>query len=163
MRQTFMSRGLVVMALVVSTACGTTTTPTRTHATTDAAVEVQRESMGAAEPPNAKGETLEMTRVTFPPHFRIPTHTHPGTQLAFIEHGTLTYAVVRGGDVTVHAPDGTSRRLKPGDQAQVSAGSWLVEEPGVVHYGSNKTSAKVVILTSALLKTGQPASTEVKE
>ena len=163
MWQTLAGRGFVVMAIVVSTACGSTSTATKARPSASAtAVDVQREVMGSADPPNAPGVTLHMTRVTFPPGYRIPTHTHPGTQLAFVERGTLTYEVVRGGSVTIHEPDGTTQRLGPGDKTQIPAGSWLVELPGVVHYGSNETSTEVVVLTSALLGKGKPISTEVK-
>ena len=163
MWQTFMGRGLVVMALVASAACGSTSKPAEPDPSTAATgVDVQRESLGSTDPSNAKGQTLHMTRVIFPPGYRIPTHTHPGTQLAFVERGTLTYAVVRGGEVAVHVPDGTTKRLRPGDKTQIPAGSWLIEEPGVVHYGSNETSTKVVVLTSALLGKGKPVSTEAK-
>ena len=163
MWQTLVGRGLVVMAVLVSTSCGSTSAPTKPRPTASStAVDVQREVMGTADPPNARGESLSMTRVTFPPGYRIPTHTHPGTQLAFVERGTLTYEVVRGGSVTIHRSDGTTQRLGPGDRTKIPAGSWLVELPGVVHYGWNQTSAEVVVLTSALLGKGKPVSTEVK-
>lgn len=174
MRTRAASMLLVAAALLTWVACGTDTRPTVAEATataestatakstpTSESPDIIREEMGSTDPSNAPGETLYMTRVRFTPGYRIATHTHPGTQLAFVEKGTLTYTVVRGGSVPVHDPDGEIRHLGPGETTQLPSGSWIVENEGVVHYGRNDTDGEVVLLTSAILEKGEPISTPV--
>lgn len=158
-------RSLATALMLVCIGCGTyeppSARPTPMHSSTPAA-DVARQAMGSVDPENAEGETLSMTRVTFPPHYRLASHTHPGTQMAFVEEGTLTYGVVRGGRVTIHGPDGSTRRLGPGKETEIETGSWFVENPGLVHYGANDTSGEVVLQTTALFRTGAAPSTERK-
>ena len=159
---------LAVSAVLVVSGCGADTQPRGAEATATAestpsatSADIVREELGSTEPKNAPGETLYMTRVTFEPGYRIPTHTHAGVQMAYIEKGTLTYTVVRGGSVPINE-DGKTRVLGSGETTEVAAGTWIVENEAVVHYGRNETDEEVVILTSALLESGEPFSTEVR-
>jgi len=128
-----------------------------------AAGQPAREELGAAKDPvGAKGRTLGLTRVTIPAGAALAPHTHPGTEIARIERGTLTYTVDRNGSVSVWRGDaGSARRLRtlrPGQTARLRRGDWIVEPPGMVHHAANRTDGKVVILLSSLFPDGAAAS-----
>src|SRR5262245_48911392 len=56
-----------------------------------------REALAAENDPiGAPGKTLALSRVTIPPGVRLAPHRHPGTQVAYIDAGTLTYSVRTG-------------------------------------------------------------------
>jgi quercetin dioxygenase-like cupin family protein len=116
----------------------------------------------AKNPVGGKGRTLGLVRVTIPAGAQLAAHTHPGTEIARIEAGTLTYTVDRNGSVPVWRGDvGSGRRLRtlrPGQTARLRAGDWIVEQPGMVHHAANNTGKPVVILLSSLFPTGAPAS-----
>jgi quercetin dioxygenase-like cupin family protein len=117
----------------------------------------------AKNPVGGKGRTLGLTRVTIPAGAQLAAHTHPGTEIARIEQGTLTYTVERDGSVPVYRGDaGSARRLRvirPGQTARLRAGDWIVEQPGMVHHAANNTGGRVVILLSSLFPNGAPPST----
>ena len=50
----------------------------------------------AADPAGAPGRTLALSRVTIPARTALALHHHPGTQIAYIQRGTLTYTVKTG-------------------------------------------------------------------
>ena len=79
----------------------------------------------AKNPVGGKGRTLGLTRVTIPAGAQLAAHTHPGTEIARIEHGTLTYTVERNGSVPVYRGDAGSARklrtLRPGQTARLRA------------------------------------------
>jgi quercetin dioxygenase-like cupin family protein len=128
---------------------------------------VVREVLSQGEPTAAPGRILQLVRFTIPAHAKLPVHTHPGMQTAWLESGSLKYSVVRGGPVTVTRAgagigtpgpvemllDGQSTIFKPGD-------SWA-EPEGMVHFAENVGDDQVVILVASLLAQGAPASTLV--
>ena len=119
----------------------------------------------AVDPTGARGRTLALSRVTIPPHVRLALHRHPGTQVAFVRRGTLTYTV-RDGVVGVRrgAADQSPRLVRsvgPGQTGVVRAGEWVVERPRDVHFGANRGDRPVVILLATLFRTGSPASIPV--
>jgi len=119
----------------------------------------------AVDPTGARGRTLALSRVTIPPHTRLALHRHPGTQVAYVRRGTLTYTV-RDGVVSVRrgAADQSPRlvrRIGPGQTGVVRAGEWVVERPRDVHFGANRGDRSVVILLATLFRTGSPASIPV--
>jgi quercetin dioxygenase-like cupin family protein len=112
------------------------------------------------DPAGAKGQTLGLSKVTVPPGAKLALHVHPGTQTAYIESGTLTYSV-KTGSVPVYrgAADQKPklvRRVTAGHTAQVRAGQWLIEKPGVQHFAANRGSKPIVILAATLLQDGKP-------
>jgi quercetin dioxygenase-like cupin family protein len=131
-----------------------------------AGAAAKREALGRQPNPiGAPGRTLGLARVVIPPGVRLPLHRHEGTQVAYVQRGTLTYSVFRG---AVEVMRGSSdarptrvRRIGPGDTAIIAAGQWLVEEPGDVHRAANRGSAPVVVLLASLLRTGAPPATPV--
>jgi quercetin dioxygenase-like cupin family protein len=118
-------------------------------------------------PAGAPGRTLALSRVTIPAHTRLGLHRHPGTQIAYVQKGTLSYTV-RTGVVTVYrgAADQDPqvvRRIGPGETGPVDTGEWVVEQPSDVHFGANDGDGTVRILLATLFKTGRPPSIPVTE
>ena len=110
----------------------------------------------------AKKKTLGLSRVTIPPGATIALHHHQGTQVAYIQAGTLTYTVKSGSVTVMSGPSDAPklvRKIKAGQTGKILAGQWIVEQPTTVHMARNAGTAKVVIYLSTLLKTGAPPST----
>ena len=119
----------------------------------------------AADPAGAPGRTLALSRVTIPARTALALHHHPGTQIAYIQRGTLTYTV-KTGVVNVYrgAADQSPRvvrRVKAGHKGVVHAGEWVIERPTVIHSGANDTDRPLVILLATLFRTGSPPSIPV--
>jgi quercetin dioxygenase-like cupin family protein len=104
--------------------------------------------------------------VKITPAARIALHHHPGTQLAYIERGVLTYSVHTGSVAVMRgAADQTPklvRRIDDGETAKIRAGEWIVEQPSTIHRARNAGSAPVVILLATLFTNGSPPSLPVK-
>jgi quercetin dioxygenase-like cupin family protein len=119
----------------------------------------------AVDPAGSRGRTLALSRVTIPAHTRLELHRHPGTQVAYIQDGTLTYTV-RSGVVKVYRGGGAQnptvvRRVAAGQTGTVRAGEWVIERPRVVHFGTNEGDRPVLILLATLFRNGSPASIRV--
>jgi len=119
----------------------------------------------AVNPVGARGRTLGLSRVTIPPGVQLAVHRHAGTQIAYIQKGTLTY-YVQTGAVRVYrgAADENPvvvRRITAGHSAKIFTGDWLIEQPHVIHYGANDGSTPVVILLATLFVNGAPPSIPV--
>jgi quercetin dioxygenase-like cupin family protein len=121
----------------------------------------------AVSPTGARGETLGLSRVLIPPKARLALHVHPGTQIAYIDKGTLTYTV-KTGSVSVYTGDAEKnrklvRRITAGHTAKVRPGQWLIEKPHVQHFGENTSSKPIVILAATLFENGKPPAIPVAE
>jgi len=119
----------------------------------------------AVDPVGAKGRTLGLSRVTIPPHVQLALHHHAGTQIAYVQKGTLTYFVKTG---TVKVFRGAAdqhprvvRRVTAGKTGKVFAGEWVIEQPHVIHFGANDGHHTVVILLATLFANGSPPSIPV--
>lgn len=123
---------------------------------------VVREALAASgNVRGSEGRDLGLSRVTVMPGAELPVHTHPGTQVAYVEQGTLTYRVVEGRVRVMRgsADDPTLVRvIDAGERGRVRAGQWLVEQPDDVHQGANRGDVPVVIFTATLLRQGKPAA-----
>lgn len=116
----------------------------------------------AVNPTGARGRTLALSRVTIPPRTRLALHHHPGTQIAYIQSGTLTYTV-KTGVVPVYrgAADQSPRlirRVRAGHSGVVRTGEWVIERPNVIHFGANRGRTPLVILLATLFTNGSPPS-----
>lgn len=135
-------------------------------------------SAGPSEPPAPKynslarkvapigspGRALGLSRVVIQPGAKIPLHYHEGTQVSYIQTGTLTYTVKTGGVKVMKGPgdDGkVVRRIRAGQTGKIRAGQWLVEQPGTHHKAANKGKGKIVIYLANLLKKNAAPSTLV--
>jgi quercetin dioxygenase-like cupin family protein len=119
----------------------------------------------AVDPAGGHGRTLALSRVTIPAHTQLALHRHPGTQLAYIQKGTLTYTV-RTGVVNVYRGAADQhprvvRRVAAGQSGTVHAGEWVIEKPHVVHFGANDGDRPIVILLATLFSNGSPPSIPV--
>jgi hypothetical protein len=113
----------------------------------------------------APGKTLGLSRVTIPPGVRLPLHRHAGTQIAYIDSGTLTYTVRTGLVRVAKGPSDSKHRIvrviRAGQTGPIAAGEWIVEQPTEIHYAENKGSKPVVIYLSTLFPIGAPPSIDV--
>jgi quercetin dioxygenase-like cupin family protein len=122
---------------------------------------VERQQLQSAVSDKALGQTLELTRVIIPAGMDIAAHTHPGTQLAVVTEGTLTYTVIKGEVQVTHGAgksDAKVETVKSGQSVQVQTGDSLVETVGMVHTAKNNGKGPVVIYLSALFPNGAAAS-----
>lgn len=121
----------------------------------------------AVNPAGARGQTLGLSRVVIAPGAKLARHVHPGTQIAYIDKGTLTYTV-KTRSVSVYrgnAEDSATlvRRVTAGQTAKLAPGEWIVEKPHAQHFGANQTRKPVVVLAATLLENGKPAAIPVPQ
>ena len=127
--------------------------------------EVTREILGQTSPAQAPGYELYLVRVIVPAGAELAPHTHPGTQVAHIEQGTLTYSIISGTATVVRA--GTDG--EPGESEEVTGpvtvklrrGDTVIETVGLVHEAANRGKKKIIIVLTALLTEGAPLSEPV--
>src|SRR4051812_46013839 len=147
---------LAAPALAAASAAGALTTA-------GGAPTATRHALASVNNPiGAKGRMLGLSEVLIPAGAVIPLHHHTGTQVAYIDAGTLTYTV-KTGSVPVYkgAADGTQklvRRITAGHTGRISQGQWLVEQPSVVHTAANRGNGTVQIHLANLLPNGDPPS-----
>ncbi len=132
------------------------------QATPTATPAVSSQILGTGLPPAAPGETLYLYRAMIEPGARIVPHTHPGTQVASIVAGELTYTVIQG-EVTVTraasgGTPGPTEHVMSGQEVVLRPGDSLVEQIGMIHQARNDGGETVVILISSLFRTGEPLS-----
>ncbi len=128
-----------------------------------AAAPVVREALAQkTNPTGGKGRTLGLSRVVIRPGATIASHHHPGTQISYIDKGTLTYSVESGGVKVQKGPADDHpklvRRIDAGSTARIKPGQWLVEQPTAVHHAANRGDVPVVIYLSTLFPKGAPPS-----
>ncbi len=111
----------------------------------------------ASPAPVADGE-LALGRVTLLAGAVLPPHYHPGTQIAVIVQGTLTYTVYSGA-IELYRHGSTSADpeiVSAGETVEVRPGDALVETPGAVHQGRNIGASPVIIYLSTLFPANAP-------
>lgn len=137
-------------------------------ATPTATPAVAREVLSQGEPSAAPGQILQLVRFVIAPHAKLPVHTHPGMQTAWLESGELTYTVVKGGPVAVTragaglGTPGPVETLADGQTTVFHPGDSWAEPQGMVHFAENAGDAPVVILVASLLVEGAPPSTVIQ-
>jgi quercetin dioxygenase-like cupin family protein len=114
-------------------------------------------------PIGSKGRTLGLSKVIIPAHTQLALHHHPGTQVAFVASGTLTYTVESGSVAVMKgaAASGAAKtmlRITAGKTGVIHAGEWIVEEPSTIHSGANRTSKPVIVYLATLFPIGSPAA-----
>jgi quercetin dioxygenase-like cupin family protein len=124
---------------------------------------VVREALAqTTHPRGAKGKTLALTRIVVRPGAKLALHHHPGTQIAHIERGVLTYTVERGKTVIKEGPadEGPKvvRKLRAGDTARIKPGQWVVEQPSSHHHAANRGDERIVLYLATLFRRGAPPS-----
>ena len=150
---------LAIFAGLVVIACGDDDDAQNSFADDFTAVVRQELASGGSEA--APEQLLELTRVIIPVGAQVTPHFHPGTQLAFITEGTLTYTVIDGEAGVTRAADSSSAKVeifRTGDTLELQPGDSIREPNGMVHMASNDGDEPVVIYLSSLFPEGQPAS-----
>ena len=155
----------IVLAIAIAVTQERRDSEGSTLATPSASSGITRTVLVGTTPAAAPDQSLQLARIVIEPGTTLPVHEHPGTQLASIVSGDLTYNVVLG-DVRVEraAVDSTPGPvdvLHAGEQTVLHPGDAVVETEGVQHYGANLGSVDVVILAASLLEAGMPASIPV--
>lgn len=112
-------------------------------------------------PIGANGRALGLSRVVIQPGAQIPLHLHQGTQLGYIQNGTLTYTVEKGLARVMTGPGDNARQvrvIRAGQTGKIKTGQWLIEQPSNHHRAANNGDKPVVILLSnLLLKNAKPS------
>ncbi len=124
---------------------------------------VVREPLAQTKKPRGtRGRTLGLTRVIVKPGAKLALHHHPGTQIAFIEGGVLTYTVETGSVAVRRGPADDHpklvRKIKPGQTAKLKKGQWIVEQPNTHHHAANRGDERVILYLATLFRTGAPPS-----
>jgi quercetin dioxygenase-like cupin family protein len=123
---------------------------------------VAREPLAQADHPRgADDKTLGLSRVTIMPGSVLASHHHPGTQIAYIAGGTLTYSVETGSVKVMTGPSDDPtlvRRIRAGETGKIRSGRWIVEQPDENHHAANRGGSPVVIYLATLLPDGAPPS-----
>jgi len=119
---------------------------------------ITRTILGVVDPPNSPGQTLFLQRVEIDPGAQLSEHFHDGAQVARVESGTLTYNIVSG-DAPVVRANGTKETFTGPTVVTLAPGDTVTETAQLVHFGANGGSEKVVIVASALLKSGSGLAT----
>lgn len=113
------------------------------------------------DPIGAKGRTLGLSHVLVPAKSKLALHHHPGTQIAYIAAGTLTYTVKRG-STSVYRGDAEHAKLvrviRAGHTALIPQGQWVVEQPSSVHRAANNGNGTIEIYLATLFPNGAPPS-----
>ena len=152
------SRALVVLAVVAATSAAAAVYAIASPGTVPKPV-LRLQIAAANNPIGAKGRTLGLSKVIVPAGVQLGLHHHPGTQVAYIASGTLTYSV-KAGSVSVMkgpAPGGTTvLRIQAGHSGAIHAGEWIVEEPTTIHSAANKGTKPVTIYLATLFPIGSP-------
>lgn len=119
---------------------------------------IASEVLVRATPVAVDDAELALGRVTIMPGAAIPSHEHPGTQIAAVIQGTLTYTVYTSDVAWYHGadPDGRPEPIVAGQTVDVQSGDALVETPGSIHQGRNDGAVPVVIYLSTLFPSGSP-------
>jgi quercetin dioxygenase-like cupin family protein len=153
---------LLVTAMVLTAAASAYATTTLRARAADEAPVVRTVLAEKVNPAGAKGRTLGLSRIVVVPGAELALHRHPGTQIATVMRGTLTYWVVRGGPVTVHRGDRLMRKVRPGQRTQIRPGEWVVEPPGTIHHAANRGRQEIELLLSTLFRNGAPPAIPVR-
>ncbi len=161
-----LAAALTLLAAVALTGINAQDTPA-TPAASPTVPAVVRNVLAAELPAAAAGQELQLVRYVIQPDTRLATHVHPGTQIASIEAGVLTYTVLTGEVPVLRAVTGgtpiPAETIWAGQTTELQPGDAVIERPGAVHFGENRGTEPVVILAATLLTAGQPAAIPVND
>ena len=108
-------------------------------------------------PNDAPGKVLQLERITISPDASIPTHTHPGAYVIYVESGDFGFSVIKGEAEITHAGAMEPEPIAAGSEVIAHTGDTLFENGGVVHSARNAGTTPVVVLTAALLAADEPS------
>ncbi len=152
----------IVLAIAVAAMQGKQDSSGSMLATPAALNGITRTVLVGAIPSAALDQNLELSRIVIEPGTILPLHVHPGTRLASIVSGELTYYVIVGkvqvNRAAVDDAAGQIETLHAGEQTLLRAGDAVIETEGMQHYAENLGAEQVVILTASLFQVGMPPS-----
>jgi quercetin dioxygenase-like cupin family protein len=155
----------VVLAVLVAVTQGSQRSAGSDATPAPAADGLTRTVLVGATPAAAPDQSLELAQIVIAPGVKLPPHVHPGTQLASIVSGELTYTVIDGEirvvRTSVDGAPGAEETLTSGQTTVLHPGDAVIETEGMLHYGENLGSEPVVIMTAVLFEANQPASIPV--
>lgn len=121
-----------------------------------AAIEI----LDSGVPAGVPGQALSFVRITFEPGGYFAAHGHPGTQIWYIDAGTLSTTIQEGTARLTRAPIGgtptPAEQLAPGDEVTMLEGDTLFFDHDLVHTVRNEGDEATVLLISAILAADQP-------
>ena len=148
-----------VLALVVAAGALLLTAAGRASADTtkSAAEPISHAILGQGMPSGAPGQVLLLERYELAPGATIPTHTHPGAYVIYVESGDFGFTVVKGAAQITRAGSTSPEAIQAGPEVVGHQGDVFFENSGVVHSARNTGTTPAVVLTAALLAADQPA------
>lgn len=158
--------GVTVGALIATAALVAGPAAARQHpGGGDDPPEVTREVLVETAPAQAPGHEMYLVRVVIPEGASIPPHYHPGTQIAQVRRGTLTYRIIEGTATVLRrgedSGESVAEEVSAPTTVKLGPGEGVIETPDLVHEAENKGKKRVTILLSALLPAGEPLSIPV--
>ena len=124
---------------------------------------VSSEVLARAAPDAAPAEELAVGRATIAPGASIPPHEHPGTQVAAIVSGELTYTVLSGevpvrraGTTGTPVATAAGNAIAAGETVVLRPGDAITERPGALHTARNAGTEPVVIALATLFDRDRP-------
>ncbi len=164
MRRLSLLVAVVVVVLAGSLASGRVAPGTVAQEATPAAGELLPELLGHGLPIAAPGFDLSLYRVTFGAGAVVPSHTHPGASVVYVESGTLEFTsldgeawLMRAG--TAATPEGQGELLAVDTPVMVSAGDALFFPTEHGDIATNVGDDALVLLLANLHTEGEPVLT----
>lgn len=152
----------VTLAIAIAITQGRGSSFGSSAATPTPSTGVVRTVLVGATPVNEPDQSLQLVRYDIQPGTTLPAHIHPGTQIAWISEGDLSYYVVTGkarieraGQNGTHGP---IEYIEAGNHTVLHAGDSVIETQDMIHYGANLGDLPVVILAATLLEADEPAA-----
>jgi hypothetical protein len=125
---------------------------------TPAPEEILVETLGAGLPTGTPGRQLILARMTFPPEFVLPAHTHPGPVIAYVESGTFGFTSLAGETRSVtRAADPSALEAPPLDtEIVLAAGDSLFHDEDWVGIDHAIGAEPCVLLLAVLFDPTMP-------
>lgn len=148
-----------VMVFVALSAFGLASTRTVAQDATPMAGALTAELLGHGLPNAAPGFDLSLYRVTFGAGAALPSHTHPGASVVYVESGTMAFTSVQGEARLMRAgsaPDAEGEVLAVDTEVMVNAGDTLFFPDAHGDIATNAGDDDLVLLLANLHAEGEP-------
>jgi quercetin dioxygenase-like cupin family protein len=156
--------GFIAVSLFATAGSSSAAVPAPVLAQLECTEDFYVQALGSTPATNAEGKNLVLVRVIIEPGGGIGPHTHPGNLVISVESGTFGFTVTdhhnemsfwRSGE---NGEAAIEQGVGPGEEAQLTAGDWIVEH-GMVHSARAVGDEPAVVIFSGLVDEGQPLTT----